>query len=271
MFLNLSYCCTFVADEEKPQVDEDIDVKRMRRLEQLRSRRPFGAISEDGSGWVSVSNTLNDIKSDDQKSDNSPPRKRRLRNDTPSPEPKQQVDIPADADLSPVRKNNRNRPESETKASHFPRGRSTRYDTPSPESPVEASESDRLTDLSPPRRQQRDKNASSLEPRRDLDISPPRHARSGSRYQDNSRAPSAADLSPPRRYRSDRPGSVVSDRKSSRILDDHDAATTVSDLSPPRKRRNESPMLSHDPKTGLVSGRDIKDEIDRKKKEDWLR
>ncbi|KAK4420427.1 hypothetical protein Salat_1993000 [Sesamum alatum] len=66
------------ADEEKPQVDEDIEVKRMRRLEQLGSGSPFGAISEDGSCCVSV-----------------------LRNDTLSPRPEQQSDDPADADLSP--------------------------------------------------------------------------------------------------------------------------------------------------------------------------
>ncbi|XLU76204.1 hypothetical protein S245_035257 [Arachis hypogaea] len=49
------------SDEEKPIVDEDIEVKRMKRLEQLR------AISQDGSGWISLSD-LQDI---------SPPRGRR--------------------------------------------------------------------------------------------------------------------------------------------------------------------------------------------------
>ncbi|KAL7611105.1 hypothetical protein Lser_V15G09723 [Lactuca serriola] len=66
-------------DEEKPQVDEDIEVKRMKRLEQLKSWRPFGAISEDGSGWVPVSDTA-------KNSDISPPRRRRAWNDTPEPE-----------------------------------------------------------------------------------------------------------------------------------------------------------------------------------------
>lgn len=41
-------------DEDKPFVDEDIEIKRMRRLEALRAKRPFNAISEDGSGWVPV-------------------------------------------------------------------------------------------------------------------------------------------------------------------------------------------------------------------------
>lgn len=46
-------------DEEKPIVDEDIEVKRMKRLEQLKARRAYHDISEDGSGWVPLSN--NDI------------------------------------------------------------------------------------------------------------------------------------------------------------------------------------------------------------------
>ncbi|KAL7096857.1 hypothetical protein ACP275_10G106700 [Erythranthe tilingii] len=238
------------ADEEKPQVDEDIEVKRMRRLELIRSKRPFGAISEDGSGWVSLSNDPNNIKSEDQNSDISPPRKRRLRNDTPSPEPGQRSDIPAGADLSPVRQSYKSK--TKTKTSREP------Y--------LEASESDRPSDLSPPRRQQRDKHASSPERGRvsshskatNSDISPPRRGSRDSRYQNDSRAPSTADLSPPRKFKNDRSGSVVS-------------APSVSDLSPPRKSRKESPMISHHPRTGLVSGEDVKDEIDRKKKEEWLR
>lgn len=50
----------------------------MKRLEQIRARRPFGSVSEDGSGWVSVSTTSND-----QISDFSPTRRRPGRNDSP--------------------------------------------------------------------------------------------------------------------------------------------------------------------------------------------
>ncbi|KAL0406726.1 UNVERIFIED_CONTAM: hypothetical protein Slati_3986500 [Sesamum latifolium] len=88
-------------DEEKPQVDEDIEVKRMRRLEQLGTGRPFGAISEDGSGCISVSNAPNNMKPEHQNSDISPPCKSRLRNDTPSPRSEQQSEVPSDANLSP--------------------------------------------------------------------------------------------------------------------------------------------------------------------------
>ncbi|KAG8376076.1 hypothetical protein BUALT_Bualt09G0025900 [Buddleja alternifolia] len=254
------------ADEEKPQVDEDIEVKHMRRLEQLRLRRPFGAISEDGSGWISVSNTPNEIiGSEDQNADISPPRKRRARNDTPSPK---QLEIPVDADLSPPRQRHNHH-----------RGTS-RYDTPSPEPYREALESDKIvTDLSPPRRKRRDQPAPVPEPRTlsshpkatSSDISP-RRGHHGSKFQDDSRTSSAGDLSPPRKVKNDRFSSIASSRKSSH-LDDHDnadAVPSIADLSPPRKRRKESSLLVHRPKTGLVSGKDVKDEIDKTKKEDWL-
>ncbi|KAL0374424.1 UNVERIFIED_CONTAM: hypothetical protein Sradi_3358100 [Sesamum radiatum] len=278
-FLNLAQLYEVLADEEKPQVDEDIEVKRMRRLEQLRSRRPFGAISEDGSGWVSVSDAPNNVKPEDQNSDISPPRKRRLRNDTPSPRPEQQCDVPAEADLSPPRqsrKHSRSPPPNETRTSPFRGGRTARFDTPSPEPYMEASASDRVTDLSPPRRQQRNKDESP-EPNRmsshpkatDSDISPPRRGHHDSRYQNDTRASLKADLSPPRKLKNDRSRSIVSARKSIHELDDNDTVDpgpSVSDLSPPRKRRKESPVLVHRPKTGLVSGADIKDDIDKRKK-----
>ncbi|XP_035550821.1 uncharacterized protein LOC118349600 [Juglans regia] len=72
------------ADEEKPQVDEDIEVKRMKRLEQLKAMGPYNATSEDGSGWVSLSPKA--ANSTDPNSDMSPPRKSAVRNDTPSPD-----------------------------------------------------------------------------------------------------------------------------------------------------------------------------------------
>nr|KAJ0219493.1 hypothetical protein LSAT_V11C300102340 [Lactuca sativa] len=81
-------------DEEKPQVDEDIEVKRMKRLEQLKSWRPFGAISEDGSGWVPVSDTA-------KHSDISPPRRRRAWNDTPEPESESEHISEVNSDMSP--------------------------------------------------------------------------------------------------------------------------------------------------------------------------
>lgn len=239
------------ADEEKPLVDEDIEVKRMRILEQRRSERPFGVISEDGSGWVSVSNTSNFMQLENQSSDISPPRKRRPRNDTPSPER-----VQAGVDLSPPRQSRKryqSPPEPETKASHLPGGRIARHDTPSPEHHLK--DADKDTDLSPPRRQQRDKPASSRvsshpKAATDSDISPPRRARRDSKFQDSSSA-LAADRLP--------------SRKSIDKLDDHDTTgptPTDSDLSPPRKKHT---------KAGLFSGEDIRKEIDKEKKESWSR
>ncbi|KAK1437187.1 hypothetical protein QVD17_02975 [Tagetes erecta] len=281
-------------EEEKPQVDEDIEVKRMKRLEQIKAQRPFGAISEDGSGWVSVSdnaknltsNDLNlDISSPKRKapndksssprheldpranvlldSDMSPPRKRRVRNDTPSPEPNAD-DIspprrrPYDTDISP------------------PRKQRARFDTPSPEPSLDP-------DLSPPRRRSQHKSgsrASVLE----SDLSPPRKKRDD-RHQQSDSPPrkqrarfdtpspepnSDPDLSLPRRRRSGPRASVVEpDLSPKRKLreDRRQQSVSATDLSPPRKVVKESDR----PKTGLVSGKDIKEEITKTKKENWLR
>ncbi|KAL4585372.1 hypothetical protein LXL04_009991 [Taraxacum kok-saghyz] len=138
-------------DEEKPQVDEDIEVKRMKRLEHLKTQRPFGTISEDGSGWVPISSdTPKTFTSDDINADMSPPRKRRARNDTPERE------LTQNADMSP------------------PRRRRARNDTPSPEP-------DRESDLSPPR-----KGQGQNRPREDL--SPPRRKRED-RHQSSDLSP----------------------------------------------------------------------------------
>ncbi|CAL5359663.1 unnamed protein product [Camellia sinensis] len=322
------------ADEEKPLVDEDIEVKRMKRLEELRSRRPYGAISEDGSGWISVSDTPMPLDSNNQNSDISPPRKRRVRNDTPSPEPelKSSVDHREVTDLSPPRQSRRGyhnpSPESEAKALHPsgpdhkhlkssdqnpdispPRKRRPRYDTPSPEPNLRPLESGReVADLSRPRKQQHRHYTPSPEPetkqllssgpdpdfsppRRhrpqksacegknseisDLpDISPPPRVRRSSLYQDDSHASPGTDLSPPRKSRMGRPGSSdLFPRQSTLRSNDIDVSrvSSVSDLSPPRNTRKEPSSLKERPKTGLVSGKDIKEEITRTKKDDWER
>ncbi|PSS09663.1 BUD13 like [Actinidia chinensis var. chinensis] len=281
------------ADEEKPLVDEDIEVKRMKRLEQLRLRRPFGAISEDGSGWVPVSDTLTPLNSNEQNSDLSPPRKRRIRNDTSSPEP----DLKSSrggrevTDLSPPRHVRRRHPtpspETETKSSHSlglgpkhgnsnnqssdispPRKQRARYETLSPEPNLRSLKSEReVTDLSPVRRRQHLYSTSSPEtemndpdfsPRQESsdyggknseisesrDISPPRRGRRSSLHQDVSHVSQRADLSPPRK---------------------------VSGLSSPKNVRKESSSLKEQPKTGLITGQDIKEENARTKKTDWAR
>lgn len=270
-----------VIDDEKPQVDEDIEVRRMKRLEQLRSRRPFGAISEDGSGWVSVSQNSKNSKIENQNSDIYPPPKRRPRNDTPSPKPNQEPVSGSDVNLSPPWQP-RHSASPEAKKMRVSSGQRARYDSPSPELYNEASDPNKVvSDLSPPRRQ-RDKFKSSPEPRRkssytgdmDSDVSPPRRASRGSGYRDDSHASSVIDLSPPRKVKNGKTDFVHISTSKSIIKkggDNVNLASSVSDLSPPRKRRKESPLLIDRAKTGLVSGVDIKEEIDRKKKEDLLR
>ncbi|KAK3016783.1 hypothetical protein RJ639_006456 [Escallonia herrerae] len=275
-----------LADDDKPQVDEDIEVKRMKRLEQIKSRRPFGAISEDGSGWVPISDTPEGLI-DDHISDISPPRNRRSpslqqrkRYHSPSPEPETKP-LPytdhADSDMSP------------------PRKRRARYDTPSPEpdssksggknmdlSPPrhsrkyhhtesqepEIHSSDPELDLSPPRRHRAQKLTGNESKKLDApDISPPRRGHRSFSNRDDSLASSATDLSPPRKSRKDSDGSLDVPRPQS----GRHSTEVNSDLSPPRKVRPESTSLTERPRTGLVTGRDIKEEIDKKKKEDLLR
>ncbi|KAK4366309.1 hypothetical protein RND71_014189 [Anisodus tanguticus] len=285
------------ADEELPQVNEDIEVKRMKRLEQLRARRPFGSVSEDGSGWVSVSSTSNNIASDDQISDLSPPRKRLGRNDSRSPEPQLKPSSPAAVNLSPPRKlgarNDTPSPESGPKQPRtqdgdlsLPRKRSADMSPPRKRSAG-------FVDISPPRRQRARNDTSESDMKslgsRDADISPPRRRRT--RNDTPSPEPKArpsVDLSPPRRrqkYGQSLPdiSDVSPPRRGSRAQAESraDQATDLSpprkkkdqesDLSPRRKARPDSSTTKQGPKTGLVSGKDIKEEIDKTKKEDWLR
>ncbi|XP_028763899.1 BUD13 homolog isoform X2 [Neltuma alba] len=278
------------SDEEKPVVDEDIEVKRMRRLEQLRARRHYHAISEDGSGWVSLSPKY--ANSNNINNDMSPPHKGKIRNGTPSPEPELNLltSNVEDTDLSP------------------PRQHSRRYDTPSPEhasqlahnqakdsdlSPPRKQRAHSVTlsparkfrpsdatiedaDLSPPRQRRKDYGKRGLETAELHDISPPRRGHHDSLYQVSSHKSLELDLSPPRKRRNIG-GRGLSDRSPShprsppaRVIS-HPSLSP--DLSPPRKKQKEVdfPSSMKNQKTGLISGRDVREEIDKKKKDDWLR
>lgn len=245
------------SDEEKPQVDEDIEVKRMKRLEQLKARRPYGLISDDGSGWVSVNNAPQKLV--DSNSDMSPPRKRRSRNDTPSPEPELKPSDAEGTDQSPPRQTRR------------------RYHSPS-------DSMDEKLDLSPPRKRRASLNTQSPEriqttsksEHKDLDMSPPRrrshvsdtvlsprrgHRDSPSRV--NSRLSPGEDLSPTRKRRSGNPQSQISDLSPPR--------KSRKDHSPPRKQSKETTSRAEQRKTGLVSGKDVTEEVLKAKKEEFLR
>ncbi|XP_010540728.1 PREDICTED: BUD13 homolog [Tarenaya hassleriana] len=229
--------------EEKPLVDEDIEVKRMRRLEQIKARRAYNAIAEDGSGWVSLSPKRLDVG--DEKSDISPPRRQRTRNDSRSPEPGSipYVSDREDIDMSPPR-------------------RRKRHHTPSPDRKrVEPVGLD--SDLSPPRKRKVRNDSLSPEtegrvPKKQTqDLSPPRK-RYHSPSPEPGRKPSGSlglndDLSPPRRKRDIRSSPDQILRKRNKGLSPshkrryHSPSPEPSishglkgDLSPPRRRRDIS-------------------------------
>ncbi|KAJ6695903.1 BUD13-like protein, partial [Salix koriyanagi] len=268
------------ADEDKPQVDEDIEVKRMKRLELIRAQRTYNAIAEDGSGWVILSpkhpnsgKALNcggddaNLSPPRQKqrqhhspspvpvtnlnSDLSPPRKRRYRNDTPSPEPQLKPSREA-SDLSP--------PQRQRKYHH----------SPSPKPDTKSKNSSGLNpDLSPPRRQRADAESPKLKPlKEDTDLSPPRQ-----KWRRHYTPPKPEpDLSPPRKRKKDvgRSGLPDNSHLSPRLSTQsgNSRASMAQDISPPRKNRKESsdPVSSKElPKTGLITGRDMREEIKTKK------
>ncbi|KAK4742027.1 hypothetical protein SAY87_000028 [Trapa incisa] len=222
------------ADEAKPQIVEDIDEKRMRRLEQLRLRRPFHSIAEDGSGWVSLSPKRSD--SVNQNPDISPPRRRRARNDTPSPEPEPRpTQRHQDTLSSELRQSHEMNSESGTDGGiPPPRMFRTRNDTPSPDTDrmhLDSRKED--DDLSPPRQQKKN------DPIQSPDISPPRrhHSQSSAIYKSGQ----TGDISPPRRRR------AQSDTPSPKANMPHARYGQESDdLSPPRQRKLRNRNLSPD-------------------------
>ncbi|KAJ6840812.1 BUD13-like protein [Iris pallida] len=254
--------------DEVPQVDEDIEVKRMRRLEAIRSRKPYHSISDDGSGWVSVSDQPMGANSDlcprrarfDSPSperevkaepDLSPMRQRRLRADTPSPV----REVNADRDLSP------------------PRQRGQQADTLSPVQEVKVE-----PDLSPPRQRRRQADMPDdddlLPPRRnggrseEADLSPPRRSRT--RLVEGG---GDGDLSPPRRSRGRGDGDDISPPRSRVQLPDGDLlpprrkeplVAKETDLSPPRRKKEVR-------RTGLISAEEIRKENEKKRKADIKR
>ncbi|KAJ0113203.1 hypothetical protein Patl1_01194 [Pistacia atlantica] len=289
------------ADEERPLVDEDVEVRRMKRLEQLRLRRPYNAIAEDGSGWVSLGPGRSDFNQPN--SDMSPPRKRRAQNDTPSPEPetKPPGSVRESADLSPprLRRNRQDTPSPSNSNLSPPRRHRAQNDVPSP-----AIEDN---DLSPPRQRQRRRRYQlpSPEPDRkpghstglDSDLSPPwkRRARNDLPSPELELKPARedTDLSPPRQrgkhHHTPSPGPDISvSRRANRVSSNRDdMRVSELDLSPPRKnkkdadlslpRRTRKEELSVSapskalPRTGLISGNDIREEISKTKNEDLLR
>ncbi|KAL9242720.1 hypothetical protein vseg_016694 [Gypsophila vaccaria] len=266
-------------DEPEPQVEEDFNVKYMKRLELLKARSAHNQISEDGSGWVSVSETPKCSTSINVKPDSSPPRRRKARFDTPSPEPEKK---PSDSnnDLSPPRQNRR------------------RNDSPSP-APRGGRQS---SDLSPPRQRRRVRDSPS--PKRisktmkdsEVDLSPPR--KHGRRYDSPSPEPIPkasdsgynSDLSPLRKREQSQISPSPPRRRTQRqvspspVTARKSLVSAADDLSPPRRGH---PLKSSDPRgskdlspprksnsekrTGLITGKDVREEIAKIKKDEWSR
>ncbi|CAI9757902.1 unnamed protein product [Fraxinus pennsylvanica] len=243
-------------DEEKPQVDEGIEVKHMKRLEQLRMRRPFGAISEDGSGWVSVSDNRIRTSSDDQNSDSSPARKSGAYDDTTLKLERKEFSA-VDADLSPPRQHRKiYQLDDQNSDISPPRKRRARNTSLSPKHEQRPSTAADI-DLSPPRQHHKRYRSPSPQRQTKIQSSGGRKARyvtpSPERLSEALKSKGdITNLSPPRRQWTG-------------------FASQVSDLSPPRKRRKGLTHLTKEPKTGLVSGQDIKEEISKKKESDWFR
>ncbi|KAM7259587.1 hypothetical protein ACFE04_015328 [Oxalis oulophora] len=314
--------------DEAPQVDEDVEVKRMKRLEQLRIRRPYGVIAEDGSGWVPLSSKDADIspaptrgarndtpspehrmqtkgeetdlspprqrrarkdtpsperhmQSKSEETDLSPPRQRRARNDTPSPKARMQSKR-EQTDLSPPRQRRaRNdisspRPHSVKDDNDLspPRQRRPRKDTPSPRPHLVKDDND----LSPPRQRHARKDTASPKPAKyGVDLSPPRQRSFRKDTPFPVRRRGDADLSPPRQGRKRQISDDLPDISPPRRA--HQDSLSLnnnrdSDISPPRKSQKKlaaiPPLKEQRKITGLVSAKDVQEEIYRTKREESL-
>ncbi|KAL2901566.1 BUD13-like protein [Bienertia sinuspersici] len=237
--------------DENPQVDEDIEVKRMKRLEQIRAKRSYNEISEDGSGWIPVEDVPKSSSSLVPSSDISPPRNRKARYDTPSPEDRPNgLDSGEVADLSPPRQL-----VGVMVVLHlslmFLNLIYHHHDSAEGVMILHHRNADR--DISPPPRRPRSlsqENPSVSGVRGSDDLSPPRRERHCSPKPNDS----GEDLSPPRKNHKE------IDKKGHR----ENSARAEADLSPPRKRKQQQ-------KTGLITGKDVSKEIAITKKDEWSR
>ncbi|XP_039126578.1 BUD13 homolog [Dioscorea cayenensis subsp. rotundata] len=293
--------------EEEPQIEEDIEVKRMKRLEAIRARKPYHGISEDGSGWISVSEPPQESDSRENGPDLSPPRQRRRRVDTPSPE----RDVEPVCDPSPPRRMARQcSPSRGSPSGDLSPPRQVQHRSEDPDSDLSPPRRRRSqdADLSPPRRSRKGPDSDLSPPPRQVrrrsedperDLSPPRRRRS----QDADLSPPRrrrkgpeSDLSPPPRQVHRRPEDPERDLSPPRRRRSQDADLSPprrsrkgpdSDLSPPRRRLNSqnddlSPRSRNQKdqaaakegkaaRAGLFSANEIKQELDRKKKEELSR
>jgi len=126
-----------------------------------------------------------------------------------------------------------------------PRRKQQRHDSPEDLSPPRRQRHDSPEDLSPPRKQRHDSPE---------DLSPPR--RKQQRYD------SPEDLSPPRRQRNDSPEDLSPPRR---------RKDCPEDLSPPRRQPQAPQKMSDGTAAGMISGIDLKNELEEKKMKDRKR
>eukprot|EP01018_Ginkgo_biloba_P010069 Gb_35391 [translate_table: standard] len=223
--------------DEKPQITEDIEVKRMRRLEEVRMRRPYLTVAGDGSGWVTISDTKNNGS---HSSCLSPSRQNQQ---DLSHDRKAGHDLP-DESLSPPRRDCSDAHQRDSlPAKQCNSDSSDEFRLANNRSCSLSPDSDYHNSLQSPVRENRSGSPNALPPRKvrhdSPDLSPPRKTQSGS-----------PDLSPPRKSQKDK-SAYRRDQKEfpfshdSRYLSPAKVSENKDrDFSLPRKVRHDSPDLS---------------------------
>jgi len=213
---------------DAPQVIEDVEVKRMHKMEMLKQHRPYMSVANDGSGWVVVSGDADEEEQEKEEEDSSLPSNRNALEFSPRSRSHQPSSVGNDGhspDSSPPR---RRRNSSDLSPG-------TRHLT----SPPPPRRNGRSDDLSPPRKEARNPKSASSPPRRNeeqsRDFSPSkRSGRSGDTLSlPRRQSQSDQDLSPPRRNVQKQDLSPL--RRSS---------VWSPDLSPPRRRKAQDQDLS---------------------------
>ncbi|NP_001146666.1 uncharacterized LOC100280266 [Zea mays] len=265
--------------DDKPLVDEDIEVKRMRRLEAIRAARPYNAIAEDGSGWVTVA------APEEQGGGSTHQR----RNDTPLPE---RGRAPTREDLSPVRRRQRR----DTPSPVHGDAAAKDFSPPRRPSPVHGDAA--AKDFSPPRRRQRRNTPSPVHgDAAAKDFSPPRRRQRRDTPSPVPDGAAAKDFSPPRRRqrRQDTPSPKDSGAADQDDMSPPRKSRQREDLSPPRKGarhiteepRDISPRKKRDispsrkstkegaskqvKKSGLMTAEEVKEDIRKIKEAEMIK
>ncbi|KAH9308249.1 hypothetical protein KI387_036160, partial [Taxus chinensis] len=228
--------------DEGPQVTEDVEVKRMKRMEELKMHRPYLTVASDGSGWVTVSHPNkpglqpNDLSSNEQGS-TDPPNDSKMQSaflNNHLSSPNKNCGSVDQRDLQYAdRQSNYERDNSNYHDSEFLKQKKVQHGSPNISPPRKART--KSPDFMPPRKCQKD--IDSLHPL------PQRKVRHDSPDQSPTRKDSAMspDLSPPRKHQkndgSDKLPSIKVRYNSPDQFCSRKAHAKSPDLSPPRKHQ----------------------------------